>query len=950
MIKKLIYGLCFSLFLGLSATAQTTWWVTQGGTGDGTSQPNASSNLAGIISNAVNGDTVNIVGTYTQTALISTGKALNYVGISNGVLDGNGVTAGFVQLNTTGNISFTDLTFQNFKKSGPGAVIQTAQNAQVTITNCTFTNNTNSNKGGAINSYLGDFTITGCTFSNNTSSGGDGGGAISISGTADFTITNTLFDSNVYTGSSTSDGGGAILFKGTGAVNITGCTFTDNTSTFNGGAITTNQSVTISSTTFKNNTAAANGGGLFANLGVITLSDLLFDSNMANQGGAVYSNTGLDFSTSTLVNNIGTDRGGAMVTAGASTDAMTFTNLTFYNNSTPNAFAAWGGAIRAEGSGARTQTYTNCLIYDNFANTGATPADSDIWASDAQVLVMNNCIVGNGLGTSINTGDTNNNSTFNADLSGSSLAFVSPNVTFNAPANIGDDTPIDFGTDAEDVGAWDSNINLFEGTTDSDWGTATNWSNSAVPTASDNVALSSGSSVVVGATTAAVCNDLSVNASSSLTIDSGGSLIVSGTSTGNVTYNRTLGTSNWYLMSSPVGGVTFNDDFVTDNSIDSGTTVTTNRGVATYTTASDTWTYLQSSGTMPSTAGTAYSVKRTAPGTVGFTGTINTTDVTAAVGLGGRGGYNLLGNPYTSYVNSATFLTANTANLVSETIWLFNQATGSYETKVSGDGFILSPSQGFFVSASTAGNLTFAESNQASGSNNFQKSSKTEIKLLMTDGDNDRFAKIYYVDNATTGFDNGWDGETFQGISNSVDIFTHLLDNGQNKNYQVQSLPKNDIESMVIPVGIKATSGKEITISTEAFNLPQGVNVYLEDRANGTFTELSATANFITTLDSDLNGVGRFYLHASSSALSADSFELEGITIFTVDKSTLRLKGLSPGIAKMKLYNILGKQMMNASFKTTGVSDVKLPILSTGLYIVQIETEKGKLNKKIILK
>ena len=41
--------------------------------------------------------------------------------------------------------------------------------------------------------------------------------------------------------------------------------------------------------------------------------------------------------------------------------------------------------------------------------------------------------------------------------------------------------------------------------------------------------------------------------------------------------------------------------------------------------------------------------------------------------------------------------------------------------------------------------------------------------------------------------------------------------------------------------------------------------------------------------------------------------------------------------------------MFNSSFKTNGVKDISLPSLATGVYIVQLETEAGNLNKKIVL-
>ena len=40
---------------------------------------------------------------------------------------------------------------------------------------------------------------------------------------------------------------------------------------------------------------------------------------------------------------------------------------------------------------------------------------------------------------------------------------------------------------------------------------------------------------------------------------------------------------------------------------------------------------------------------------------------------------------------------------------------------------------------------------------------------------------------------------------------------------------------------------------------------------------------------------------------------------------------------------------MNSSFEANGVKEISLPNLAKGVYIVQLESEAGKLNKKIIL-
>ena len=45
---------------------------------------------------------------------------------------------------------------------------------------------------------------------------------------------------------------------------------------------------------------------------------------------------------------------------------------------------------------------------------------------------------------------------------------------------------------------------------------------------------------------------------------------VNGTATGDANYHRTLDTTNWYLISSPLSGQIFNDAYVSANNIASG--------------------------------------------------------------------------------------------------------------------------------------------------------------------------------------------------------------------------------------------------------------------------------------------------------------------------------------------------------------------------------------------
>lgn len=489
---------------------------------------------------------------------------------------------------------------------------------------------------------------------------------------------------------------------------------------------------------------------------------------------------------------------------------------------------------------------------------------------------------------------------------------------------------------------------------DTDWANTANWTYGTIPIATDNVHIETGATndPIIGATTGAVTNNLIVDSGESLTITGGGSLIVSGTSSGNVTYNRTLtskpaNADGWHLVSSPVAGEVFDNDYVTNNSIASGSG--NNRGVATY---SSGWTYLQDAGSISSTSGIGYSMKRSADGSVGFTGTLNTADVNGVAVSASATDFVLLGVPYTAYMSSADFLTAN-ANLDQSQIWVWEQGTtgGNYIANTAkGDNFILAPGQGFFVKkASTGSTVDFAESNQQSNADTFKKSSRTEVKLLVNDGKIERFAKMYYLNNVTKGYDVGYEGESFGGVETSFDVFSHLVEDNQGKNYQVQSLPLTEMESTIVPLGLKLASEQEITISVEALNLPSGIKVFLEDRINNTFTRLDeANTNYKVTPAAGTSE-GRFFLHTKSVALSTDSELLNSVSIYKSNATTLRIVGLSHGKAHVKLFNLLGKQVMNSSFNTTGVKELTLPNLATGVYIVQLKTEAGKLNKKIVL-
>jgi hypothetical protein len=456
-----------------------------------------------------------------------------------------------------------------------------------------------------------------------------------------------------------------------------------------------------------------------------------------------------------------------------------------------------------------------------------------------------------------------------------------------------------------------------------------------------------------------------INIDGTLNLEAGAQLIVKGNSTGNASFVRTLPAANggdatldgWFSMSPPFSGATINNAWATSNGL--ATSASNNRGLATYVENGDSWVYLKNDDSNVAALGTnfeagrGYIVKQSAAGDITFTGTINSSEDGVDVSVSKDGnGFNLLGSPYSALINSGTFITDNTTKLASQEVWIWNDDGNTYDSKPSGMNFKLAPGQAFFVKVNAAGTLNFKQSNQEVGGDTFLRgSSDTKIKLSVTEGTSKRFAEVYYFDNATKGFDIGFEGTVFKGTSQTLSLYTQMLKGNEDGAYQVQSLPNTDLASMVIPVGLKAAAGKEITFTAEALNLPSGIKVYLEDRVANTFTRLDETnTEYKITLTEALDGVGRFYLYVAQSALSVeDSIILNSVSIFKTNNSTLRIAGLPQGKASMTLYNILGKQVMTTSFEADSVKDISLPKLATGVYFAKLQTVKGKISKKIIL-
>lgn len=439
-----------------------------------------------------------------------------------------------------------------------------------------------------------------------------------------------------------------------------------------------------------------------------------------------------------------------------------------------------------------------------------------------------------------------------------------------------------------------------------------------------------------------------------VTITNGGSLIaIDGTITGTVSYTRTVPSNNWYLISSPVSGQDI-DTFVSTSGLATGTA--NNIGFSNYDNNTGVWSYYQSgtTGSGNFVAGQGHAIKLDAPGSVSFTGGFHNSDISFSLTSGTLNGYNLIGNPYLASVSVGELLGDNVSALSEATVWFWDESANAYVEKNLTEDMEIAPGQGFFISFNPSngqGITTFniPQSYQSHSTDTFKTTTRSKVELSLNNGELTRKTSVFYIEGTTEGFDNGYDSSIFGGLSDDFALYTHAVANGTGRNLGIQSLPDTNYENMVVPVGVRAASGSSLEFMASVENFPEDTYVYIEDKVTNNFARID-NDRYSVNLQSALDGVGRFYLQTVSTLLGAPNEALEHISVYASSNETLHIEGIHQGQAQIRLYNLLGEQLIDRVITATGNNRIALPKLHTGIYLVEVQNVLGVVNKKIIIK
>jgi hypothetical protein len=497
-------------------------------------------------------------------------------------------------------------------------------------------------------------------------------------------------------------------------------------------------------------------------------------------------------------------------------------------------------------------------------------------------------------------------------------------------------------------------------------------------------------------------NDLTVNAGSQLTLNSGkilsarnvdllsnaangtgtfvdmnltaatGRLTVSGTTT--VQQYLPMG-RNWYI-SSPVNAV--------PTSIVTGTPGNSLWNYTEANTGSLLWNVITGTGNFGVTTG--YVANMAASGNIIFTGTLNTgAKSTATLTRQGTvsNGFNLVGNPYPSYLNWISAVApANTGTVNMEpTMWyrtknqsstyvfdtfIANGSGGGVGTTNFSNGLtavtgFIPPMQAFWVRVAdgqTTGTLAFDNSMRShldqSIVTNRLKTPGTAIapqpllRLQVSNGVNSDEAVVYFNPNASDDFDQ-FDAEK---MSNNNDQIPEIYTVAGNEKVVINGLKRVSIDEE-LPLGFNTRKENTFSIkATEISNFDEGIQIILKDKLLNTEQEMENNIEYAFSSDVT-NSSTRFSIVFKSTSITAglinnNSTGKESVFIYKNgnDQITVNRKD-AIGEGTVTVCNAIGQLL--TSLSTTGSVTVVNQKLIPGVYLVKVTLAGKNISNKVII-
>ncbi len=475
----------------------------------------------------------------------------------------------------------------------------------------------------------------------------------------------------------------------------------------------------------------------------------------------------------------------------------------------------------------------------------------------------------------------------------------------------------------------------WEGTTNHDWATATNWDN-GVPGATTDVIVPSGLTNYPTISAAASANTIAM--AEGATLLGFENLTLAGNAT--FTQNHSGGTSGggkdddnaiYHMVSSPVVGASAISVFPSSSFVRS------------YDETTASWVNL--TGTDVLAPGTGYSLwMPDGNETITYTGTLYTETI-SKTGLTSSGatpdpnynGWHLLGNPFAAALQYGVG-SWDISNL-HDNVNVYNSTTGNYLTSDSDlPGNIIPVGQAFFVRASAAdASINIPLDACVHSSTEVYKESRTNYFALNITNDANS-----YSDNTFVRFGQAYaneyeteDATKMYGLAAAPQIYTM---EGAHK-LKINSRRSAEDIALNLEAGIDAT----YTFTVSEFSIDG--EVILEDKQTGHTEALAANSTYSFTASPE-DPADRFVLHFNGMT-DVEETALEGVQVYAANNA-IYVNYNAPASAEISVYTVAGQKVMTAT-AAQGLNSLKVNN-ATGNYLVRIISAQGTMTEKVFVK
>jgi len=349
------------------------------------------------------------------------------------------------------------------------------------------------------------------------------------------------------------------------------------------------------------------------------------------------------------------------------------------------------------------------------------------------------------------------------------------------------------------------------------------------------------------------------------------------------------------------------------------------------------------------------------------TGTISKSDLSRTTNAT-KAGFNLVGNPYPSYLNW-TSAVANSTNLETSMwyrtknqseIYVFDTFNNGIGTNNNGNGVVtqyIPPMQAFWVrvaSGKTTGTLDLNNSmrSHASGSNLLKAPSMNNetvqlLRLQISNGINSDEAILVTNPNASDDFDR-YDSEKM--FNNNAAIPEIYLKADTNKLVidGMNAIPLN----VEMPVGFSTLKKGTSTYSIKALeliNLSVDEQLILKDYQNPNHVvekNLMDKSAYTFTSDSVITE-NRFSIMFKSSLAALNSLSSQNVSVYKNADHQISVQCTGTTFNIVTVYSDLGQKL--AEKRLTGNATVIETFLPSGIYLVTVSNSEGKVTKKVII-